>query len=96
MVNFSHIAPSDRWAVLETTLNQLMVVKERGTPISPTSLIDVQDLASRAGVSESTMRKSLSSGGAQPFRMGKGWFVREINLVSYYENQERNAAKTRD
>lgn len=96
MVNFSSVAPPDRWALLETTLNQLMIKNDRGGSISSSALVRVDDLAAQCGVSTESMKRSLQSGGAQPFRLGKAWVIREISLVTYYERKERDAAKTRD
>lgn len=96
MVNFSHVAPPDRWALLETTLNQLMIKNDRGGDISQSSIVCVQKLADQCGTTLSAMRTKLEKNGAQPFRLGKAWVIREISLVTCYERMEREAAKTRN
>ena len=95
MVNFAQIAPQDRWALLETTLNQLMIKNDRGCEISPSSIVCLEKLADQCGTTLGAMRTKLEKNGAQPFRLGKAWVIREISLVTCYERMEREAAKTR-
>ena len=95
MVNFAHIAPQDRWPLIEATLNQMLAEKQNASTISPTATVNVEELASQSNVSTDTMLKTLNKGGAMPFRMGKVWMVREINLLTFYQNAERHATKAR-
>lgn len=95
MITLMNVAPQDRWSILESTLNQMLNEKEHASTISPTALMNVADLAQTAHVTPDTLLKTLEKGGAMPFRMGKAWMVREINLVTFYQNAERQNKKAR-
>ena len=49
----------------------------------------VEDVAKENGVSEKTMITQLRKAGALPFKLGKIWWIREIQLVEVYEKLER-------
>jgi len=54
-------------------------------------VVEVEELASRFGVSLDAMRKRLSLAGGQVFKMGRQFVIRKVSLLQAMENLEQGA-----
>jgi hypothetical protein len=90
------VAPLEKFDVLAVDIDLLRqridTLKSEQSVDLLLEVVEVETLARRFGVSVDAMRKRLTLGGGQVFKMGRQFVIRKVSLLQALENFEQGVA----